>query len=165
MRASVGGFSKVLVLAVMLTVGFGTSAFADGDDSAIARGGFAAAVHASKGVVLRVEINANGEEKRDSATMRLHVGDAPVAAAADVQTAFARGVDASSQPQLNPEDINRDSSTGWCRYRHHGWAAPYYYATYTPVYYNVGYAYTFQTAAWYTVWSYPVSYRYYYWTW
>jgi hypothetical protein len=165
-KANTRGISKWVLTVALLGVGFSAGALADGDDNAIVRGGFLSQVQAAKGVVMRVEINARGEEKRDSATLRLHVGDAPVRGAADVQTAFTRGVDASQQPQLTAADLERDSNThGWWRYHHRGWAAPYYYVGYTPVYYSYGYSYTFYNPTYYTVWAYPVSYRYYYWTW
>ncbi len=166
MKSMLYGVSKGFVLLAFVSLTLSGNAHADGDENAIVAGGFAKLVSAAKGVVMRVEINAKGEENRDSATLRLHMQDTAVAHAADAQRAFASGVDAGKQPQITPADVERDSNThGWWRYHHRGWAAPYYYATYTPVYYSYGYSYTFYNPTYYTVWTYPVSYRYYYWYW
>jgi hypothetical protein len=111
-------------------------AFADGDSSADADGGFHNQVSASTAVILRVPINAAGEELSDRAEMRLYSG-APVSTNGDFATAFDGATPLTGQPTL-PAD--GDSSTsfgyGWSGYGYGygGWCSPYTYASYSPYY-------------------------------
>ncbi|MCX6124806.1 MAG: hypothetical protein NTV34_08660 [Proteobacteria bacterium] len=156
------GFVRFSIVSSMFLIA--PAIFADGDSSARVHGGFVNAVKNANGVILRVEINADGQENRDSATIRVHTGDTKVTSADDIQAAFAKGVNGSSEKQVTSSDLAKDSNTcGWWHYQYSGWAQPYYYSSYTPVYYNYGVTYNFYNPSYYSVWSYPVSYRYYYW--
>jgi hypothetical protein len=165
MRNVFGYLNKALLLSGLVLAWNGSMALGDSTDSnSMSQGGFAKAVSQAKGVVLRVEINAEGQENRESATMRVNTSQEQVTTADEVQTAFANGLSSDAQPQVSSIDMARDSNTfGWWHYRHNGWAQPYYYYyNYTPVYYNYGYSYNFYNPYYYNVWSYPYSYRYYY---
>lgn len=136
--------------------------YADQDSSADAASGFASTLTKSPGVILQVPIDSQGREKASSA--RMHVVNRPVSTAAELEKAFASGIDASSQPQISKDDIAKDSSTfGWYSYSYYpySWAPAYYYYTYTPVYYYGGYYYNYGTPVYYYN-NWYNYYRYYY---
>lgn len=136
-------------------------AYADNDSSADLNGGFVSTLSDAPGLVLRVEIDASGRENTGSTEMR--VVTSQVSDAAQLETAFARGTDTSTQPQITKDDIAADSSTfGFFPIRFNfGWSRPYYYQTYYPTYYYGGYYYNYgRPYYYYNNWN--NYHRYYY---
>jgi hypothetical protein len=134
---------KLAGLALVATLA--APAFAQGDSSADADAGFHNQVAASTAVILRVPINAKGEELSDKAEMRLYNG-APVSTSGDFATAFETSTSLAGQPVLTT-GADGDSSTsygyGWSGYGngYGGWCSQYYYSSYTP-------SYTYGSSSW-----------------
>lgn len=151
---STGVWSLLTFISPLGGVGYGA------DDTSADAKGFASVLDQAPGVVMRVAIDSQGRENSASAQMR--VASEPVSSEAQVQAAFDRGVDASTQAQVSPQDIAADSSTcGFYPYTYsYGWAPAYYYNTYTPTYYYSGYTYNYSTPVYYSNWG--NQYRYYY---
>ena len=128
------------------------------DSSADANEGFVKKVEASKGVVIRVPVNEQGEENTQKAELRVHVNGTSVQSSSDVLNAWAQSADASKQQEVKADETVDSSTCGWWGYRYNTWARPYYYTTYRPTYYYYGsyYPYTYR----YNYTSY--GYRYYY---
>lgn len=154
---------KGLVMAMALVA---APAFAGDDSSSDAAGGFGASVDGADGVIVKVPINAQGEELVDAAEIALHDGS-DVSTSGDFQSAFAQGVAATNAASVSDADISRDSSTsGWYGRGGHrgGWERNYYY-NYQPTYYYRSVYISFTVYS-YRDYYYPSSgyygYRYYY---
>src|SRR6185437_3648487 len=101
-----------VVLGFTAAVGLVSTAFAAGDSSSDAPGGFTA-VKQSTAVIIAVPIDAQGRENVSAATMHLYSG-AAVRSSDDLRAAFAQGVDVTNAPRVTSGDIQHDSSTcGW----------------------------------------------------
>ena len=160
-KAMIAGAALMLVS----PTGFAQDDLGD-DTSADVDAGFFAKLDQSKGVVLRVPINAAGEENATKAELRIDEGQFDEDRPQDLETVWRHGESVSTQPQITDEDIERDSSTwGWHRYRYNSWVRPYYYYSYyRPSFYYGGYYRT--TYYTYTPSYYACNgYRYYYYTW
>lgn len=139
-------------------------AFAGDDSSSDAAGGFGASVGGAEGVVIKVPIDAQGQELTDAAEIVLHGGQ-DISTSGDFKAAFEHGVPATNQANVSDADISRDSSTsGWYGRRSCGWERNYYYS-YQPTYYYRSVYVTFSVYS-YRDYYYPGSdyygYRYYY---
>lgn len=138
---------RSLVLGMGLTLAAMTApAFAGDDSSSDAAGGFGAQLDQANGVIVRVPINAQGDELTDAAELRMHAGQ-DMSTSGDFEAAFAAGTDATSQPNVTAADVSRDSSTsGWYGdySRSCGWQHNYYYS-YQPTYYYSGDYWRYQT--------------------
>lgn len=153
-----------LVLALGLTVGFGSVAMADDDSSSDATGGFAHQVAESQGVIIQVPIDAQGDELTDEAVLRLHAGQ-DLSTSGDFSAAFDAGQSTVDQPQIDPSSDSSTSGYGWNSYRGRGWQnSYYYYNSYRPTYYSYGNYWNYSTPYYrnyYNVGNY-YGYRYYY---
>jgi len=157
-------------LFIAASLGFGVSSVSIADDeindsSADAIRGFTDKVEASKGFILRVPINEDGEEYNDGATARLHVDGTDVADPDDIAAAWEESMDINNQPQLDDDELSDSSTWGWWGWRGRGWSRPYYYYSYRPSYNYYGYRYTYSTPVYYTTYNYNpyyYGYRYYY---
>lgn len=149
-------------------------AFAGDDSSADAGDGFVSHVESSEGVMIKVPINERGEELTDRAEMRVTDASVGTSTSADFATAWNRGVDASSQPQIDP---NADTSTdhrgggsarpdyGWSQWGQCGGYQYNYYYSYQPTYYYYQYTYRYNTPVYYNYYHVDPTcygYRYYY---
>jgi hypothetical protein len=141
-----------------------------GDSNADART-FSQTVNASPGIIIRVPINARGEEDTSSSEMRMVPTTAAPTSGDSVPTAWDAATDVSAVPQIGGGDSNTDSSTwGWHRWRGGGWHQPWYYNTYQPRYYWNTYNWYYSTpnyyySDWYSncrYYYYPRT-TYYYW--
>jgi hypothetical protein len=160
-----------IVLGLPVVAPFQASA-ADRDSNADAA---ARTVSTSEGVILRVPIDARGNENTDAAELRsLGIGNSVG------PDGLAKAWDSAIEMQpetIAPADSSSDSSTawwGWNRWNGYGWRSPYYYYnSYTPRfnyygnYYNY-YGYSYPTYSYPYYWnSYApygnyYGYRYYY---
>lgn len=129
------------------------------------------AVATSAGALVRVPVNANGDEDTNAAELRVYEPDAGSTAeviAASLPTVWEK----SKSMELStaaPADMSSDSSTswwGWNRWSGYGWRQPYYYYnSYAPVfnyygsYYNY-YGYNYNTYP--TYWNSYIPYNNYY---
>lgn len=154
---------KTLLYAGILgTVLMTQAAYADSDSSADVAEGFVATLEEAPGLILRVNINQQGQEDTGSAVMK--VATQKVQSAAQLQQAFDKGKDTSSQPQITQKDIEADSSTfGFFPIRFSfGWQQPYYYSNYYPNYYYGGYYYNYGRPYYhYNNWGHHHRYYYY----
>jgi hypothetical protein len=152
---------KGLVLGAALA--FAMPAYADGDSSSDSAGGFGQTLDAAEGVIVKVPINAQGEELTDAAEVVFHDGN-DISTSGDFESAFAQGVNATNQANVSDADISRDSSTsGWYGRNSCGWQRNYYYS-YQPTYYYYGRYVTYSVYSYrnyYNVGPY-YGYRYYY---
>lgn len=132
--------------------------FSNANDSSASSDQFAKQVDLSAGVILRVEVNADGEENGGTAQMRMDVGDIP--SGSSMIDAWNHATKIDDQPVVTEEEVNSDSSTrGWYPYRNDRWYSPYYYNnSYRPYYYNYGYRYNYYRP-YYNTYD---NYRYYY---
>lgn len=142
----------------------------DGDSSADASAGFHTSVEASQAVMIRVPVNANGEEDTTAAAIRVYTGPQVTGTPSDFATAWNSAVDGTSQPVVNTAG---DSSTSMFNGGYYGWYNPYryngwysnYYSNYYPQYYysgsyyNYGYPYYSNYS---NNWYYGNGYNYYY---
>jgi hypothetical protein len=138
------------------------------DTSADAPSGFGSVIKKSKGVLLRVPVNAQGEENTNAAEMRFYQGENRLEAGERLPTAWDRAVAVDKNDEVvlgkNTSSVNPadDSSTwGWYHWHWNGWMQPFYYYYYVPTfyYYNFWYSYPF-----YSFWNFG-GYRYYYYCW
>lgn len=173
-----------MLLAASMAV-FGTAALADGDSNADVGQAFAAQLEQSEGVIVRVPVNAQGQEDSTSAEMRVLTSGQNVASPEAAATAFDQGLDASTGSVLN---FDSDSSTSHSSRDSYGWNSwnsgnngysgnnysnSYYYNSYQPTYhcgssysYNysrpVYYNYTPRVYSSYGYWEYhPYNYYHY----
>jgi hypothetical protein len=162
--STLSGFVAVAVL----LFGTGPRAMGDDDSSSDAPVGFAAIAGTAKGVILRVPVNANGEENTDGAEMRFHRGGPNSLSSGTVVSVWDKGIKAAEDdillgkngPAVNP---NGDSSTwGWYRWYWNGWMYPYYYTWYRPTFYYYNHLYSYPN---YSYWTYNTYRYYYYWYW
>ena len=168
---------RSLAMAAAL-VGFGAVAHADGSDSSSDAGqAIAAQISNSQGVIVRVPVNAQGQEDSRAAELRVQLGDAPLSSAQDSVTAWNSALSTSSMPVVGG-DVNSDTSThgndgyegngyGWQNYRGNGYVDSYYYNNYSPsYYYGGGYSYNYGRPSYYdynyNYGGYYNCYRYYY---
>ena len=98
---------RSLILGMGLTLAAVTApAFAGDDSSSDASGGFGAQVDQASGVIVRVPINAQGEELTEAAEVRLHSGE-DMSTSGDFNAAFEHGVDAASQTAVSSSDVSQ----------------------------------------------------------
>lgn len=160
---------KLLTVAALLSVG--TVAVAQDDSSANAAGGYADAVVASEGVVLRVPVDANGFENKAAAELRV---TGAVDSATSAVEAFEAGTAVAKDALF---DVSSDSSTGrggyyggynnygcgWNSYNNYGYNSHYgNYNYYQPTYtYNYTNTWSYTYSQTYTYYSYGQNYNYY----
>jgi hypothetical protein len=157
----------------VIAVAVSAVSFADTDSSAIDSRAMTAKIEHSTGVVLRVPINAAGQELGEAAEMRVvKSADSSTSSSQDLVSLFNAGVDASKVPQLDSSTTSGDTSTcwGWRRWNYgYGWNNRYYYTNYQPTYYYYGNTYNYSYRSYYNYYS-PYyynnyncwGYRYYY---
>jgi hypothetical protein len=132
--------------------------FSNASDSTASSDKFSDQVEWSEGVILRVEVNADGEENGNTAQMRMDVGEVP--SGSNIIDAWDHALKIDDQPVVAEEDFNNGLSTrGWNPYRNDRWYRPYYYNNiYRPYYYNYNYRYNYYRP-YYNDYN---NYRYYY---
>lgn len=165
---------STMMKAVVLSLVLGTPAFANSDSSAVDANAMATVVKSSKGVMIRVPVNEQGQELAAGSEMRV-VNDA--ATSSDTaKSVWDNGLDASKGPRVDSSTSADSSTHGWRRWGWNnwvgynwGWYAPYYYTTYYPTYYYGDYVYNYGVPTYYNYYapgyyySYPAwGYRYYY---
>jgi len=142
------------------------------DSDAAAANGFLADVQNAKGVILRVPVNAAGEENTSEATLRVYAGDTRAAGSfAEAESIWNASKDQGNVPQVDEEAIVDGATWGWNRYNYgFGWRGGYNYYNYRPYsyyygnYYNYGYSgYYNYYPTYYTNYYGNFGYRYYYW--
>lgn len=152
-----------IALTILFVAGLSPVAFSD-DTSSDAPVSFSTIANDVKGVLLRVPVNASGEENTDAAELKFYDASRNTLTGSNVlivwdQTKNAEKDDillGKNGPTINP---NNDSSTwGWYNWYGYGWSYPYYYSYYTPTFYYYNYWYTYP---YYSFWNYGF-YRYYY---
>jgi hypothetical protein len=151
---------STLLTTAMLFMGSMPPAIAD-DSNADAPGGFADQMNRTRGVVLRVPINARGEENTDSAEIRFFQRNEPVTKATNPGHLWNSATRVKETPEVMGTNIpaGSDSSTfGWFVWHNFGWMYPYYYYRYYPTYYYYG-NYWYYNYYWNWNWY---GYRYYY---
>jgi hypothetical protein len=138
-----------LSLAALLLVAGG--ARAQDDSSANLPGGFGEVIAKTRGVVVRVPINARGEENTAGAEKRFYQGDEAVTKSTAPEELWAASKPAGASPEVMGTNAPAgDSSTwGWYYWYNTGWYYPYYFSYYYPTYY----------------WNYNYYYYNYYWNW
>ena len=159
-------FTRILALTGALTLfpTFASPLFADGDTSADASRGFGALIQETKGVILRVPINAQGEENTNAVEVRfvtntVNTGDSSTA----VTLWDSAKVPPNSAEFQGTNAPDRDSSTwGWYNWYGYGWRNPYYYYSYYPTYYYYGNYYSYRPYWYYNSYYGNYWYRYYY---
>jgi hypothetical protein len=124
-----------------------------------------AAVSDSGGVILRVPINAQGEENTDAAELAVtsQSGDVPASQLPQVWT-DATVMDRSTAIAQDSSTSSDSSTWGWSRWYGYGWRSPYYYSYYTPSYryYGSYYPYYGSYYGYYPSYYNYYGYRYYY---
>lgn len=177
---TVRAFCRVIL--ATWTMCFGLMAHADqadragtdvSDVSSEAPGGFADVMNQTRGVMVRVPIDAYGRENTDKAELRFLQQDVIVTKGSRPDRLWRMSRDPGRSPEVLgtniPDDVqsdrDRDSSTwgayGWYGWNGLGWAYPYYYTYYYPTfyYYNNWWYYSYY---WNWTWY---GYRYYYYNW
>jgi hypothetical protein len=169
---------KRFTLASLLAVAaFSAAARADDDSASDAPNGFVAALHETRGVVVRVPVNADGAENTSAAELRFYRGDADVGRNTDPRALWGASTDLGRTREvlgLNiPRDPNGDTPTcapaywgyaygyygcGWNNWYGWGWAPAYYYQSWYPTFYWSGAYWNYQYQWWWG-WGW---YRYYY---
>ena len=165
--------SKIFTSAVLFLM-LGVPAFSASDSSAVDANAMAAAVKSSSGVMIRVPVDAQGRELAAASELRVVSDVATASDSAKLPEIWAKGVDATSNPQVD-SSTNSDSSTnrwGWNTWRpyNYGWYNSYYYNYYTPGYYYNGYTWNYGAPYYYNYYNpyvynnvYPAwGWRYYY---
>lgn len=163
--------NRILRTVTGLALGLGAlsalPAMADDDSSSDVPAGYLHKVEAATAVIIKVPVNARGEELTSAAEMRLYSG-ANLQSGSNPIAAFEASESVASLPTVTADDINRDSSTwGWCGYNNYGYGGWYnnYYYSYQPYYYNYGnyynYSYGYAYNNYYNAYPY-YGYRYYY---
>jgi hypothetical protein len=158
------GMIRGILLASMLMTS--PAAFAD-DSSSDARDGFLGTLQSSEGLLIRVPVNASGEELVSAAETRVYSGDA-ITSTSDYAAAFESAAEDSAVGVVTATDLQADSSTsGWYygdshyrSYSHYSMPGRWsqgYYRSYTPSYYSYGGYYPYYQPSWrtYTSYRYP----------
>lgn len=169
--------SKILkaVLSVAMTAGLSATAFSQGDSSADASG--FSDVQASTGVMIRVPINAQGQELSSAAELRVYK-DSDTSAPADLFSAFAAATAVNSSQVASAGDTSTSyGDNGWDDYRggsyynnygsnrYGGWQSNNYYYNYQPTYNYYGNCYSYSRPYYHDYYSHGggyYGYRYYY---
>lgn len=161
---------KSLAMSILL-VGFPISnVFAeDGDSSSDLAAGFAAQVQQSHGVIVKVQVNEQGQEFTDTAELRVVTTQEQPTTGEQAQQIFQQN--AVQAPRVAVDSATGgDSSTwgrrwaytGWNSWGYYGWQpAGYYYNYYTPTW-TYGYSYYNYYRPAYSYNPYYNGYRYYY---
>ena len=152
---------KVVATCFMLSAPISLNAYANDSDSS-SSADFAAAlnvVKSSNGVILRVQINDQGQENTVTADLRVYTGDE--VKPEDLPKAFEKSVEASKQPVATGSGDSSTSWWGWNNWYGSGWYNPYYYYSYNPYYYYGSY-YNYGNPYYYNYWYGNYGYRYYY---
>lgn len=134
-----------------------------GDSSSDVPGGFADVMEKTKGVMVRVPINASGQEDTNRAELRFYQRNDTVTKASDPKALWERAINPGNSPEVRGTNApaDSDSSTwGWYNWYNVGWAYPYYYSYYYPTFYSYYYNY-YWYYSYYSYWNY-YDYRYYY---
>lgn len=163
---------KIFKLAVCALISVSSSAvLADRDSSAIDSQALTSLVQESTGVVLKVPINAQGEELRSGTELRVVNATNMSTRSENLPNVWSAGVDSSNTPQVDSSTDSGDSSTwGWNRWNnYYGWSNNCYSNWYQPTYYyygtnyNYGYYnyYNHYQPYYYNGYNYA-GYRYYY---
>ena len=117
------------------------STMALGSDSS-ADGNFYNALEYSDGLLLRVELNEDGEENTNSVEMRLFSGG-EIQSEADLDDAWAQSYEVDPSEEITEEEAEEDSSTwGWFHWGKHHHAKKHYNRGYNDGYghgHNDGY--------------------------
>jgi hypothetical protein len=152
--------SCFLKLSLLFPLFFVSSYLSANDDSSAKAKKFLPYLEASKAAILRVPLNANGEEMTSSAEMRVYVGEA-ISSQADFEPteAWSQSVNVGNR-EVNASDRVDDHSTfgfffGWRPYRSY-----YYYRSYYPNYSYGNYNYYYRPYSYYN--NCNDGYRYYY---
>lgn len=122
-------------------------------------------VSGSSGALVRVPVNANGDEDTNAAELRVFKGAAGAAVApASLPTVWDDAV-SMAPVTVAPANSSSDSSTnwwGWNNWGGRGWRSPYYYYyNYTPAFNYYGNYYSYYGYS-YPYYSYPSYYNVYY---
>lgn len=140
------------------------------DGASDAANGFLAKVQGANAVVLRVPVNAQGEENTSAATMRLYAGETRATAnSSAIETIWNSSTDIGNVPKVTDQSIRDGATWGWGGYRsNYGWQGGYNYYNYRPYAYYYGnyYNYTnygYNNPYYYTNYTGNYGYRYYYW--
>jgi hypothetical protein len=141
-------------------------AHADGDPVEGTSDGFFNEVTEAQGVVLRVPVNAAGEENTSLAEMRLHTEGMIVEEGSNaLEQAWEESLSLEGMNTLGDQQINDVSTRGWYNYRNNGYRSAYYYYNYRPYYRNYNRYYNnYYRPYTYTSYRNPYyyGYRYYY---
>lgn len=164
---------SALLVAGLVCLGTAASASAsvtgDGEEtveaSSQAEGGFDAVVKESSAVVLRVPINAKGEENTSAAEIRL-INGSPSMSEQALVGAFDSAESMADVPVVDSEETVDVSTCGWnSYYGYGGWQPSYYYSSYQPTYYSYGSYYNYSYSQSYSYYGYNsygyAGYRYY----
>jgi hypothetical protein len=145
---------------------------ASDDSDADAPHGFTDVMNATRGVIVRVPVNALGYENTDAAEMRFFQKDTQVTRATDPRAIWEGSIKPSDSAAVRGTNLpheavgptGRDSSTwGWYDWWGTGWAYPYYFSYWYPTFYWGG---NYWQYSYYWNWYYPgYTYYYYYWWW
>jgi hypothetical protein len=163
------GEAMRILLGLALLVLPATVAWGDGgDSSADAGANFHDVVATSQAAMIRVPVNAAGDEDTSSAEIRVYAGPAVNGQPADFRAAWDRAADGNTQPVVNGGDSSTNGGYGyygWYNpYRSYGWYGNYY-TSYYPSYYYSGYYYNYGSPYYYDYsnsWYYGNGYNYYY---
>jgi len=158
-------FLARLALGGALLVSGGISHAQDqGDSSADAPGQFGDVISKTKGVMIRVPMNASGEENTDMAEMRFYQKNGSVNRNANPSKLWGETVPAGKSDAVTGRNMpeGHDSSTwGWWNWYGLGWMYPNYYVYYYPTFYWGGWWYHY---GYYWNWVYN-GWNYYYFNW
>lgn len=156
--------SRVVLGAALLIAGSGVYAQDEGDSSADAPGRFADVISKSKGVVIRVPMNASGEENTDMAEMRFYQKTTPVKHNSNPSKLWSEAVSAGKTDEVTGRNMpeGHDSSTwGWWNWYGRGWVYPNYFTYYYPTFYWGGWWYRYNY-----FWNWRFNgWNYYYFNW
>jgi hypothetical protein len=150
----------------------GSPALAQSDTDADAPDGFTDVMNATRGVIVRVPVNARGEENTSAAKMRFFQEATPVTKASDGRAVWSRSIDPGDSAAVRGTNLphrvvgptNRDSSTwGWYNWWGYGWAQPYYFSWWYPTFYWNNYYWQFNYG--WSWWYSGYNYYWYYWWW
>ena len=158
------------IIAVAIASCLAQPAFADDQirDSSSAANSFHATVKSAKGVVLRVPVNAQGQENTSAVVMRLYDGETRATANdAKIEQIWNAGKSIGNVPEVSEQAIQDGATWGWNRYNYNtGWNYGYNYYNYRPYGYYYGnyynYSYNNYTPYYYTNYYGNYGYRYYY---
>lgn len=153
--------SSLLFVAAASIFATGAKADDSSDSNADASRAFASTLEQSKAVIIRVPVDAQGQEDSTRAEMRVHVSDGSVASSTDVAGAFDKGIDAKTAPVLpsgaGDSSTSHRDSWGWDSWNGNGGYSYNhdYYNNYQPTYHcGSHYNYTYAQPVYY-YYSYP----------